>query len=183
MDRRQRKTRESIFKAFTNLLKKNNFNQITVSEIIDKADIGRATFYSHFETKDFLLKELCFELFDHIFESEIGDKNSHTHIFDCQATNSVFLHLLQHIKKNDNNLFALLSCENNDLFLKYFKNCLKKLIKNHLNDFSNQKKSEVPEDFWINHIASTFVETIRWWIENEMLESPETITKYFFTII
>ena len=37
MDRRQRKTREAIFNAFTELLSNKDFNQITVGEIIDKA--------------------------------------------------------------------------------------------------------------------------------------------------
>jgi len=40
MDRRQRKTREAIFNAFTELLSKKDFNQITVGEIIEHADIG-----------------------------------------------------------------------------------------------------------------------------------------------
>ena len=68
MDRRQKKTRENIFKAFIELLSKKHYNNITVGEIIERADVGRATFYSHFETKDFLLKELCEELFCHIFD-------------------------------------------------------------------------------------------------------------------
>ena len=58
MDRRQRKTREGIFSAFTTLLSQKEFGQITVGEIIERADISRATFYAHFETKEFLLKEL-----------------------------------------------------------------------------------------------------------------------------
>ncbi|MBR5270501.1 MAG: TetR/AcrR family transcriptional regulator, partial [Anaerotignum sp.] len=65
MDRRKRKTREAIFTAFTKLLSKKDFGQITVGEIIEKADVGRATFYAHFETKDHLLKEFCEDLFCH----------------------------------------------------------------------------------------------------------------------
>ena len=68
MDRRQRKTRESIFGAFVELMSEKDFAHITVGEVIDRANVGRATFYAHFETKDFLLKELCRELFDHIFD-------------------------------------------------------------------------------------------------------------------
>ena len=67
MDRRQRKSKEAIFRAFIELLSKKDFNEITVGEIIEKADIARATFYAHFETKEYLLKELLEELFCHIF--------------------------------------------------------------------------------------------------------------------
>ena len=108
MDRRQRKTREAIFNAFTQLLSTKDFNQITVGEIIDGADVGRATFYSHFETKDFLLKEFCQELFCHIFDTENDDGHEHHHIFDCDGSDPVFLHLFQHLQKNDNNILALL---------------------------------------------------------------------------
>ena len=66
MDRRQKKTRTSIFNAFIMLLSQQNYNRITVQEIIDKANVGRSTFYAHFETKDDLLKALCEELFGHI---------------------------------------------------------------------------------------------------------------------
>ena len=93
MDRRQRKTREAIFSAFIDLLSKKDFGQITVGEIITHADVGRATFYSHFETKDYLLKELCEELFCHIFDATNNEQSEHRHLFDCDAPNSVFLHL------------------------------------------------------------------------------------------
>ena len=121
MDRRQKKTREAIFAAFTTLLSQKDVSRITVGQILEQADVGRATFYAHFETKDFLLKELCEELFDHIFEASVGDEDAHRHIFDCDANDSVFIHLLKHLQKNDNNILDLLSCQNNELFLRYFK--------------------------------------------------------------
>ena len=183
MDRRQRKTREAIFNAFTDLLSKKDFNQITVGEIIDSADVGRATFYSHFETKDFLLKEFCEELFCHIFDTENDDEHKHKHIFECNGSDSVFLHLFKHIQNNDNNILSLLSSQNNDLFLRYFKVNLESLIESHLDLFESKRKDIIPEAFWKNHIISTFVGTLKWWIDTGMKESPEVITEYFLKVI
>jgi AcrR family transcriptional regulator len=181
MDRRQRKTREAIFTALIELLSKKDFGQITVGEIIEQADVGRATFYAHFETKDDLLKELCEELFCHLFDAMDG--HTHRHIFDCEAPDSVFLHLFQHLQRNDNNILQLLASRNNELFLQYFKSNLRRLIENQLPLFEARKSEKLPDSFWIDHIASTFVETLRWWIENGRQQSPETITEYFFLAV
>lgn len=183
MDRRRRKTRIAIFEAFTELLSKKDFNHITVAEIIDNADVGRATFYSHFETKDFLLKELCDELFCHIFDAESDDTNEHEHIFECETSGSAFLHMFLHLQKNDNNILSLLSSRNNELFLSYFRSNLDGMIENHIDLFQSQKGKSLPEEFWKNHIATTFIDTIRWWIGNGMKETPEEISKYFFEVV
>lgn len=178
MDRRQRKTRESIFHAFVQLLSEKNIGKITVGEIIDRADVGRATFYAHFPTKDFLVKELCEELFCHIFD---GADNilEHHHIFQCDAPDSVFLHLFQHLKRNDNHILKLLTSQNNELFSDYFKKGLTNLTEHYLDLLSHSKAPELPESFWINHIAITFMETVRWWAAHGMEESPEEIHRYF----
>ena len=181
MDRRQRKTRESIFKAFSELLSEKNVNRITVGDIIERADIGRSTFYDHFETKDYLQKELCEELFCHIFDSAYGFSNGHKHIFECNAPDSVYLHLFEHLKKNDNNILDLLSGENNEIFLNYFKSCLIGLIKN--DGIRNGYFEGLPEDFVVNHIAAVFVETVRWWVKNGCRQTPEEITEYFLIAI
>ncbi|MBQ3075990.1 MAG: TetR/AcrR family transcriptional regulator [Clostridia bacterium] len=183
MDRRQKKTREAIFKAFTELLAQKNYNQISVQEIIDVADIGRTTFYAHFETKDYLLKDLCEDLFGHIIDTAMGLPHGHYHCSCCNLNDSVFLHLLRHLQENHSNILELLSSQNNEIFLRYFKSNLKKLILTQYADKGLLKKSKLPEDYLVNHISSSFVETVEWWLSRKMKESPEEITEYFLGAI
>ena len=181
MNRQQIKTRKAIFMAFTELLSKKNYNKITVQEIIDLADIGRSTFYSHFETKDDLLKEICRELFEHIFSNDLSRECSK--IFENSNKNPKILitHILYHLKENKEEFIKVLSCESNDLFLSYFKKYLDKLIDEYI--FIEKTEDEKFKRFLKNHICCTFVETIKWWIKNQMEESPEEIADYFFKVV
>ena len=183
MDRRQRKSREAIFRAFVTLLSQKDFRQITVGEIIELADVGRATFYAHFETKDYLLKDLCDELFCHVFDTVTNANTDHHHIFACDTPESPFLHLFQHLQRNDNNLLRLLSGENRELFLPYFRSHLCRMIKTQTQLLAERKDERLPDSFWINHVAATFVETLKWWTDNGQKESPEAITEYFYRVL
>ncbi|MBR2974327.1 MAG: TetR/AcrR family transcriptional regulator [Clostridia bacterium] len=183
MDRRQQKTREAIFRAFISLLSTKHYDKITVGEIIDLANVGRATFYDHFETKDYLLKHLCQDLFCHVFDCATASEHTHKHLFCCNAPDSVFLHLLQHLQNNDNNLLKLLACPNNDLFLAYFKQNMAQLLLSQNATFDFKKPQDVPQDYWINHVATTFVETVKWWIAGDMKQSPQQICNYFTAVL
>ncbi len=179
MDRRQKKSREAIMNAFISLLSEKSYNQISVQEIIDAADVGRTTFYAHFETKDYLLKELCEELCAHMISSANG------YISDNHgaAAGSIFLHLFVHFRENNQNILSLLASPNNEIFLRYFKNTLKELISVQYSESDELKRSGLPEDYLLDFIASSFVETIYWWISHRMQESPETIASYFYAVI
>ncbi len=183
MDRRQRKTREAIFCAFLSLLQKKDFQKITVEEIIQKADVGRATFYAHFETKDYLLKEFSEDLFCHLFDMEENNPHNHRHLFDCEQTEDVFYHLFWHIAQDDHHLKRLLTGKNNQLFLSYFQDNLKKLVVKKLPVFLEKKPEELPVDFFISHITATFLQTLTWWAETKFLSSPKTITQYFYLTV
>ena len=179
MDRRQQKTRAAIYSAFEKLLSKKHYNKITVQEIIDTANIGRTTFYAHFETKDDLLRGLCEELFSHIIDSALDCSHTHGLYSDGSAPESIFCHLLQHLQENDHNILGLLSCESNDIFLRYFKDSLNKLIQTQFFNSSMQKKSDIPSDFLINHISGSFVEMVLWWINGNLKYSPKQLDEYF----
>lgn len=183
MDRRQKKTRDAIFGAFTALLAQKHYSHITVQDIIDAADIGRTTFYAHFETKDFLLKELCEELFAHIIDTAMGLPHGHHHDFCDRTSDSVFLHLLKHLQENDLHILELLSGENNEIFLQYFKENLKKLVDSQYAEGGRLDRAPLPKDFLVDHIAASFVETVRWWLSHGMRETPETVTDYFLATV
>ena len=181
MDRRQKRTRDAIFVAFTSLLSKKHYNQISVQEIIDLANIGRTTFYAHFETKDYLLKNLCEELFAHIIGSSMGQIDDYHLNCNC-IEDTVFSHLLCHLKVNDRNIIELLTSQNNEIFLRYFKCNLKKLIITQYADKGLINYNNLPQDYVINHIASSFVETVEWWLKDNNDKSPQEITEYFLTV-
>lgn len=183
MDRRQKKTRAAIFQAFSKLLSEKPYSRITVQEIIDEADVGRTTFYAHFETKDDLLKELCEELFEHIFSSAKDVYHTHGLYSDHNAPESVFCHLLQHLQENDNNILELLSSESSDIFLRYFKDSLNELVKEQFVDVHRRINQDIPEDFLINHISGSFVEMVLWWIKGGMKQTPVQLDQYFRAVI
>ena len=183
MDRRMKKSRDAIRSAFMVLLKKKNYADITVGEIIELANVGRATFYAHFETKDYLLKELCAELFDHIFSHGEPSENNGLFALCTEEKDEPFLHLFKQIKNNENNIYRLLASSNNELFLDYFRHGAREVVLKNLDDFKSKKPEVLPQDFWVNHIVASLIETLRWWIENEMRQSPETITQYFLLSI
>lgn len=174
MDRRQKKSRKAIFSAFSNLLTHKAYSQITVNEIIEKADVCRSTFYMHFETKDYLLKELCGEIFEHIFNGEACELS----MVDNNLLDKL-THVLTHLKNSEFKLAKILATDSNELFMGYLKGYLAKLFLFHLNDF----KIKVSEDFFINHLVGSFSEAINWWVKKDMEYPPNKIANDFLSLI
>src|SRR5215467_6738827 len=54
-DRRSERTRRLIGEAFIALLREKRYEDITVQDVLDRADIGRSTFYAHYYDKEDLL--------------------------------------------------------------------------------------------------------------------------------
>jgi AcrR family transcriptional regulator len=55
VDRRIQRTQQLLHAALMSLVQEKGFEGVTVQEIIDRANVGRATFYAHFDSKDDLL--------------------------------------------------------------------------------------------------------------------------------
>jgi AcrR family transcriptional regulator len=57
LDRRTERTRQALIDAFVALLFERGYDAINVADIIERANIGRSTFYEHYAGKEVLLRE------------------------------------------------------------------------------------------------------------------------------
>ena len=174
MDTRQQKTRRAIYAAFTKLLETRSYSSLTVQEIIDAADIGRSTFYAHFETKDDLLKALCKDIFDHVFSDEPGCEKTHDFSQRHQDTRDRITHVLYHLRDNRGYLRGILASESGDVFMRFFKEYLAVLFEN----VGEKGSADIPRDYVLNHMVCDFAETVRWWMRYDSY-SAEEIAGFF----
>lgn len=174
MDRRQQKTREAIFAALSQLLQTKRYEQITVQNILDTANIGRSTFYAHFETKDELLHSLCSQIFEHIFSDELMGEATHDFSHGHTGLSEQLTHLLYHLRDQQKIVGNVLSGESREIFLHYFTAYLSALFSQHVAPIPG-----VPQEYTLHHYIFSFAETVIWWFQSGMCYSPEEMVRFY----
>ena len=176
MDRRQQKTRAAIFGAFSRLLQKKRFENITVQEIIDEANVGRSTFYAHFETKNDLLRALCTQIFEHVFVHALPQEAVHA---EGLANLQLKLgHILYHLGEHRSDLAGILPGEGGELFMQYLREYLTRLFEQYQSFFS----PDVPQSYLMNHLTGSFAETLKWWLRSEKEYPPEKVAGFWMAV-
>ena len=61
-DRRVARSKRALKEALTDLILERGYEAVTVQDVIDRADVGRSTFYAHFLDKDDLLMAILADL-------------------------------------------------------------------------------------------------------------------------
>lgn len=100
-DRRVRYTKQVIKESFLELLKKNSFTKITVTQLCRLAEINRGTFYLHYYDMDDVLDDVLNDMLsntsrvvDHVFSGECQDSNCSYPFCDKIHGNDMFCPLL-----------------------------------------------------------------------------------------
>ncbi len=174
MDRRQKKTRKAIYGAFTRLLETKSYSSLTVQDIIDEADIGRSTFYAHFETKDELLRAMCTDIFDHVFSDEIMGE-AHHDFSDRNSFRDHITHILYHLSEEQHSIRGIFSGECGEVFMRFFREYLYKVFESRLTD-----DGDIPREYRLDHAVSSFAETVRWWQSGHSGYTPDEISRFYF---
>ena len=179
MDLRKKNTILRIKNGFKQLIKDMNYSSITVQDIIEKSEIGRTTFYMHFNSKDDVLKSIVTDIFFHINTPD--EKLNHNYASDNSFL-SLINHMLYHFKDEKELLQSILKSESHDIFLNTLKEHQDVLIKERMVPF--YYADNVPEDILLNHLSSSLTEIILWWIcKNNCNDAPEEISYYYFSLI
>ena len=174
MDRRQRRTRKAIFAAFEELLATKHYRSITVAQIIERADVGRSTFYAHFDTKDDLLDAMCQEIFAHVFEGV--EAELHTHEGQPDATlQGMLAHLLHHLRDNHRGICGKLLAEGEPRFTAHFRRLLADFFAPRL----PERSSWVPRDLMLQLAVGCFCQAVTWWHEQGYETTPEQLAHWY----
>lgn len=108
-----------------------HYQQVTVAQVIERADIGRSTFYAHFETKDELLEDMCTEMFQHIFEGVNEFCVTHAELETSDLAGKL-AHLLYHMRDSHSGVCGKLVREGEPHFTACFERHLETLFEREL---------------------------------------------------
>ena len=181
-DKRNRQTKRSINmlrNALLDLLKEKPYEKINISEITDRADLARSTFYSHYETKD----DLLISYLEEITEDYLGlysPPNKWTlekNILDIEKEVAFFKGW------KDLSEIAVL------IHQPYIEELVYKVIRDmHLKGYREIVSPNRPDlnpcfaSYWIEFLASTKIALLRNWVKNDMKESPEVLGEFLYAL-
>lgn len=183
MDRRQAKTRHAIIDAFVRLLSKSSYEKITVKDIIDEANIGRSTFYSHFETKDELARKMCNMLFQHTFAHTIPVCSTHNFSDLPQNAENRIAHILYHLRDKKQYYLGIIRYDDGNLFLRFFREYMLENLSIMINPKCTDAFKNIPQEFIIAILTSSFIGMLQWWLQNDMKQTPEELSAQYITMI
>ena len=170
-DRRVKYTKMVLKDSFINLLEKKNISQITVKEICEKADINRATFYSHYTDVYDLLKKTENELLENVNVYLLQLYNKGKNVNETELTEKIFAYIKENAK-----LCRLLLSERGDLsFQKKIMILVYDKIINDLTDNSNISKEDA--EYVYSFAITGCVGLVQKWLDEDMKKSPRFMSE------
>ncbi len=172
-DRRVRRTRRALTAALVELASQRPYESITIRDITDQADIGYATFFRHYESKD----DLMLDVFLNIARELEAMGGQHSQDYFEQEGTVIFAH----VQANEALYRGILeSLVFRRKLIKLFAEHTARHIALHQPSFENPA---VPLEIAVNHMALSFVGLIEWWLDRKMPMSIEQIAQIYNRLI
>ncbi len=176
-DRRFKRTRQLLRSALVDLMVEKRYSGITIQNIVDRAGVGRSTFYSHYRDKDDLLVK-GFEPALQAFSALVTvDAAGNLQIMPVTK-------YFEHAKEQQHVYKALTRGRVIDMMFEkvqeYWSASLEDKIKKSLPE---ARQTEIPLTVLSNYVAGTFLMLLKWWLNNDMPYSPERMDQMFRQLV
>lgn len=181
-DRRVRRTQKQIREAFLLLIEEKEYDQITVTDIINKADYNRTTFYRHYYDKDDLANKIIDQQIEQFVEALLHPYRQAKHM-NLESISSeeiiIFDHIIEH--KDFYRLWDRLSSIPS--FSQKFTNAVKDLLNNEIETITSIDGEDINRELYVEFYGYGLSGLIFNWIRNGFQESPQYMAKQLTRIM
>jgi len=176
-DARVRRTRDALGDALVALMQEKPFETITVQDVLDRARVGRSTFYSHYSDKDDLLMSDAEEFFEMVsmMLSRRGDKSDR--VFPVQE-------FFTHITDAKQFVDALVSSGKFNDNMELARGQFARGIERRLAELPRGQQVPANERPAIAFAqAGALLALLTWWIDGGMKQSPAEMDQLFHKLV
>ena len=161
-DRRVRRTRQLLIEALLALIVERGYEALTVQDVLDRADVGRSTFYAHFHDKDDLL-QAAFAQGLRVLESERGP--------GAGSLPELSLALFRHTDEHRPLYRAMVGRPSGAMLTRALNATLGAHVRSHLERLSGQLT--VPAEVAAQYYVSALLGLLTWWLDSERPYAPD----------
>ena len=175
-DRRVRRTQQALSFALITLALEKGYDAITIQNLLDRADVGRSTFYSHYRGKEDLLLKSFARLLESLDRNMAQDGSVNPRLAPVRE-------LFRHVGEMQSFLQALGRARMLDRLYQVGTNQLSRMIANRLaaKPFESSRLV-VPLPVMANAAAGALFALLKWWVDNDAPYSPERMDVMYHAI-
>lgn len=177
-DRRIGRSRRLMQDALVALILEQGYEKITVQDILDRADIGRSTFYVHYRNKDELLLS-TFEKLRTLFENQAQALRASCR--DGKEPDTGFVLEFFRFMSGQHRLYkAMAGRQSGELMLRYLQRYLSDMLLPPLTELvARRKQGDVPADLTVRYLTGSLLSLLTWWLDKNMPVPPERMDGIF----
>ncbi|HML23118.1 MAG TPA: TetR/AcrR family transcriptional regulator [Aggregatilinea sp.] len=177
-DRRVQRTDQLLRQALIDLSLERGYDSVTVQDITDRANLGRATFYLHYKDKDQLLLSTLEAIVDDLLERITPELKN---MFMYGETSPI-LTIFRHAQENRDLYRIILSGRAVVSVERRLREFAAVNAQKILLAFLRGKRSPMPIEIVAYHFANSLLGMIDWWLENETTYSAEYMAQLFYEL-
>ena len=174
-DRRVRRTRKLLHDAFLAAVLEKGYEKTTIQDILDRADVGRSTFYVHFRDKEALLTASFDGMRDQL-EHELAGIDA-TSPIDVTLPAAL---LYEHAYRNQRVYRALCGRQGGAQVQRYLRRLIGDLLRKHLRP--RVTRADVPPEVSAEFYTSATLGLLIWWIDHDFRNGPAWLTATYRTL-